>query len=156
MIWTTQKRVGSNRQGVNMNPPITVPLRATVEAVRDGKIVSRDNYYMLTKFGKPFTQKSISHWFSERAHMAGLPRECTAHGVRKALAKILADNGATSSELKATFGWTTSKLADLYTEQANKKDLATSGLERLGNKSVPLDAKKVSLSVTKSQKTRDR
>ena len=61
MIWTTQKRVGSNRQGVNMNPPITVPLRATVEAVRDGKIVSRDNYYMLTKFGKPFTQKSIPH-----------------------------------------------------------------------------------------------
>ena len=88
--------------------------------------------------------------------MACLLRECTAHGVRKALAKILADNGATSSELKATFGWTTSKLADLYTEQANKKDLATSGLERLGNKSVPLDAKKVSLSVTKSQKTRDR
>jgi len=155
MVFTTEKRVGKQRQGVDMNLPITAPLRDAIEAAREANIVSLDNY-VLTRFGKPFTQKSISHWFSERASMAGLPRECTAHGVRKALAKILADNGATSSELKATFGWTTSKLADLYTEQANKKDLATSGLERLGNKSVPLDAKKVSLSSTKSQKTGDR
>ena len=88
--------------------------------------------------------------------MAGLPRECSAHGVRKALAKILADNGATSSELKAIFGWTTSKLADLYTEQASKKELATSGLERLENGSVLPVAEKVSYPVTKSQKTRDR
>jgi len=155
MVFTTQKRVGKQRQGVDMNLPISAPLRDAIEAAREANIVSLNNY-VLTRFGKPFTQKSISHWFSERASMAGLPRECTAHGVRKALAKILADNGATSSELKATFGWTTSKLADLYTEQASKKDLATSGLERLGNVSVPLDAEKVSLSVTKSQKTRDR
>ena len=85
--------------------------------------------------------------------MAGLPRECSAHGVRKALAKILADNGATSSELKATFGLTTSKLADLYTEQANERDLATSGPERLENGSVLPVAEEVSYPVTKSQKT---
>tara|TARA_R100000995_G_scaffold84161_1_gene62028 strand:+ start:1716 stop:2948 length:1233 start_codon:yes stop_codon:yes gene_type:complete len=155
MVFTTQKRVGKQRQGVDMNLPITAPLRDAIEAAREANIVSLDNY-VLTRFSKPFTQKSISHWFSERASMAGLPRECTAHGVRKALAKILADNGATSSELKATFGWTTSKLADLYTEQANKRDLATSGLERLGNVSVPLDAEKVSLPVTKSHKTGNR
>ncbi len=155
MVFTTQKRVGKQRQGVDMNLPITAPLRDAIESAREANIVSLDNY-VLTQFGKPFTQKSISHWFSERASMAGLPRECTAHGVRKALAKILADNGATSSELKATFGWTTSKLADLYTEQANKRDLATSGLERLENVSVSPVAEKLSHLSTKPQKAGDR
>jgi site-specific recombinase XerD len=120
-FFTTKNRVGKQRQGVDMKLAITAPLGAAIEAAREANIVSLNNY-VLTQFGKPFTQKSISHRFSERASMAGLPRECTAYGVRKALAKILADNGATSSELKATFGWTTSKLADLYTEQANKRD----------------------------------
>ena len=88
--------------------------------------------------------------------MAGLPVECTAHGVRKALAKILAEHGATSSELKAAFGWTTSKLADLYTDQANKKDLATSGLERLRNVSVSPVAEKLSHLSTKTHKSGNR
>ena len=53
----------------------------------------------------------------------------------------MAESGATTSELKATFGWKTSRLADLYTDKANKKDLATSGLERFGNVSVSPAAK---------------
>lgn len=135
MIWTTSKRVGKNSQGVEMDLPIIPPLREAIDAVRSSNLVSLENF-VLTKFGSPFSQKSLSHWFSERAKMAGLPTECTAHGVRKALAKRLAESGASSSELKATFGWSTSKLADLYTEQASKKDLATSSLERMKNKVV--------------------
>ena len=73
--------------------------------------------------------------------MAGLPKECSAHGVRKCLATLMAESGATTSELKATFGWKTSRLADLYTDKANKKDLATSGLERMENVSVSPAAK---------------
>ena len=155
LVFTTEKRVGKDRRGVDLNLPISPDLRAAIDAAREADCVSLNNY-VLNRLGKPFTQKSLSHWFSERCRIAGLPVECTAHGVRKALAKILAEHGATSSELKATFGWTTSKLADLYTDQASKKDLATSGLERLRNVSVSPVADKLSHISTKSQKSGDR
>lgn len=155
LVFTTEKRVGKDRRGVDLNLPISPDLRAAIDAAREADCVSLNNY-VLNRFGKPFTQKSISHWFSERCKMAGLPVECTAHGVRKALAKILAEHGATSSELKAAFGWTTSKLADLYTDQASKKDLATSGLERLRNVSVSPVAEKLSHLSTKPHKSGNR
>ena len=141
MVWTTEKRVGKERRGVDMNLPILPELSQAIDAARKANIISLDNY-VATRTGAAFSQKSLSHWFSKRARMAGLPHECTAHGVRKALATHLAEKGATSAELKATFGWSTSKLADRYTEQASKKDLATSGLERMQNVTVsPSDEK---------------
>ncbi len=151
MVWTTEKRVGKERRGVDMNLPILPELSQAIAAAREANIISLDNY-VATRTGAAFSQKSLSHWFSKRCRMAGLPRECTAHGVRKALATHLAEKGATSSELKATFGWSTSKLADRYTEQASKKDLATSGLERLENVSVSPSDGKLSHLMTNPQK----
>lgn len=152
MIFTTSKRVGANGIGVDMNLPIIPELQEAIEAARSSNLVSLENY-VLTKWGKPFSSKSLSHWFSERAKMAGLPAECTAHGVRKSLAVTLAERGASSSELKATFGWTTSKLADLYPEQASKRELATTSLERMDNKIVQPYSVKLSNPATKSRKT---
>jgi hypothetical protein len=67
---------------------------------------------------------------------------CSAHGLRKAGASIAAENGATSDQLKAIFGWTTSQQADLYTRAARRKKLAGDGAklllpDRNENKNVP-------------------
>ncbi len=35
MIWTTQKRAGPNRQGVDMNWPIPPELQAALDAAKD-------------------------------------------------------------------------------------------------------------------------
>ncbi|RZO34946.1 MAG: integrase [Rhodospirillaceae bacterium] len=99
---------------------------------------------MLTQYGKPFSRKALASRFSDWADQAGLPKICSAHVVRKALATILANQEATTEELKATFGWSTSKQADVYTAQANKTKLGTSGLERIRNSSVPPAPSKVS------------
>lgn len=48
----------------------------------------------------------------------------SAHGLRKAGATIAADNGATSHQLMAIFGWTTIKQAEIYTKKADQKRLA--------------------------------
>jgi len=58
---------------------------------------------------------------------AGLP-ECTAHGVRKAGATIAAENGATTHQLMAIFGWDTLKQAEAYTKAADQKRLAESSM----------------------------
>jgi hypothetical protein len=61
---------------------------------------------------------------------AKLPH-CSAHGLRKAGAVIAAENGATSAQLQAVFGWTTSEQSDHYTRAAERKKLATAGAELL-------------------------
>ena len=46
------------------------------------------------------------------------------HGLRKAAAVAMADNGATTQQLMAWFGWISMAEAERYTRAANKKRLA--------------------------------
>jgi hypothetical protein len=76
--------------------------------------------------------------------MAGLPEYCTAHGVRKGVASLMSDNEATTGQMKAFFGWRTSKEVDNYTAKAERKRSAASALARLQPPSttvVPLERK---------------
>ena len=56
------------------------------------------------------------------ARMPPLPH-CSAHGLRKAGATIAANNGATSRQLMAIFGWDTLKEAERYTRNADQQRL---------------------------------
>ena len=48
----------------------------------------------------------------------------SAHGFRKIGATRAANNGATVAQLDAIFGWTGSKMALLYTQNADRRRLA--------------------------------
>ncbi len=54
-----------------------------------------------------------------------------AHGLRKAAATRAADNGATTHELMAVFGWIDIKEAEIYTRNANRKRLAAQAMTKL-------------------------
>jgi len=79
--------------------------------------------FLETSFGKPFTPAGFGNWFRERCDEAGLPH-CSAHGLRKAAATIMAENGATIHQLMAVFDWTNPAQAKPYTDAANRKKLA--------------------------------
>lgn len=49
----------------------------------------------------------------------------SAHGVRKIAATRAAENGATVAQLNAIFGWTGTTMASLYTQEADRRRLAT-------------------------------
>ncbi|WP_204340655.1 integrase [Rhizobium leguminosarum] len=72
---------------------------------------------------QPFSDKGLGNKMRQWCDKAGL-LHCSAHGLGKAGASIAAENGATSDQLKATFGWTTRQQADLYTRAARRKKLA--------------------------------
>src|SRR5690606_7322384 len=82
-------------------------------------------HLLVTEFGKPFTSNGFGNWFRKRCREAGVPG--SAHGLRKAAAARAADNGATTRELMAMFGWVTEKEAELYTRAADRKKLGLSG-----------------------------
>jgi integrase len=86
--------------------------------------------FIVTAFGKPFTNAGFGNKFREWCDAAGLPH-CTAHGLRKAGARRAAELGATNQELKAAGGWSTSKDVDTYTADAGQEGLARGIMERL-------------------------
>ncbi len=101
---------------VRIELPIAEELRVRIE----GAAVVGAATFLVGAHGKPFTAAGFGNWFRERCDEAGLPH-CSAHGVRKAAAARAADNGATTHELMAMFGWLNLKMADHYTKAADRK-----------------------------------
>ncbi|WP_084646792.1 tyrosine-type recombinase/integrase [Mesorhizobium sp. WSM2561] len=88
--------------------------------------------FMVTSYGKPFSSaESFGTWFAKQCNDAKLPKECRAHGLRKAGATIAADNGASAHELCAMFGWSKLATAEIYTKEADRKRLSRAASERI-------------------------
>jgi hypothetical protein len=47
--------------------------------------------FLTTEFGKPFSAAGFGNWFREQCDMANL-RHCSAHGLRKAAERQLAED----------------------------------------------------------------
>jgi integrase len=86
--------------------------------------------YLVTEFGKPFTSNGFGNWFRERCDLAGLP-QCSAHGLRKAMSRRLAEAGATMLEGRAVTGHKTDREFAHYAEQANKRALAGTAMGKV-------------------------
>jgi integrase len=100
--------------------PLPPALTKILEASQTGALT-----FLLTDYGKSFTDKGFGGWFRERCDAAGLPH-CSAHGLRKAAATALAEAGASAHQLMSWFGWSTLAEAERYTRAANQKKLAAS------------------------------
>jgi integrase len=98
-------------------------LPALASAIAEGP--TGDMTFIVSERGTPFTAESFTNWFKDRCREAGVPG--SAHGLRKAAATIAAENGATEQHLLAMFGWSTPRMAALYTKTANRRKLALAG-----------------------------
>lgn len=98
--------------------PILPELRQAIVATPSGNLT-----YLTTAYDRPFTAAGFGNRFRDWCNAAGL-KQCSAHGLRKAGAKIAAENGATAHQLMAIFGWETLRQAEVYTREANMALLA--------------------------------
>jgi integrase len=67
-------------------------------AMPPSKVVSLTPTFLTTSLGKPFTKAGFGNWFRDRCNEAGLPKGISAHGLRKATARRLADLGCTAHQ----------------------------------------------------------
>lgn len=111
-------RLRRGKNGESGSIPILPPLQAVIDASEIGHLT-----YLVTAFGKPFSDAGIGNWFRDRCDEAGLTH-CSAHGLRKAGATIAADLGASDEQLMALFGWRSRRQVSTYTRGANQKKLA--------------------------------
>lgn len=97
--------------------PVLPELQAIIEASPTGDLalIARHD-------GRPMVKEGFGNWFKKACEAAGVPG--SAHGLRKAGAARLANNGATVAQLEAIFGWEGGKMASLYTRTADRARLA--------------------------------
>ncbi|KWV45901.1 hypothetical protein AS156_23090 [Bradyrhizobium macuxiense] len=113
------KKTLKKRRTVSQKPLVPVLKAALVEHAD----ILGDLTFLVTDYGKPFSEAGFGNWFRDRCDEAGLPL-CSAHGLKKAGATIAAENGATDRQLMAMFDWDSPRMAWVYTKAAEQKRLA--------------------------------
>lgn len=78
--------------------------------------------FIRTQHGRAFSIKGFQKWFSNAATLAGLPH-CSSHGLRKARARMLAERGATTEQIKSVTGHVTDAEVNRYVRAASQKRL---------------------------------
>jgi integrase len=112
-----------------------------------------DLTFIVGERGQPFTKESFGNAFREACRAAGIPG--SAHGVRKIAATTAANNGATTSQLKALFGWTSDAMPTIYTRAADRERLGREAghmLENASRTSIPSPKRKVRAPERKGQR----
>src|SRR5262249_32935194 len=135
LLYTGQRRVDVVRMGaqhirngalyvrqektsVELMIPVHPDLAAIIAAV------PRDHLtFITTRRGGPFQGSAFSRWFREQCDTAGLPH-CSAHGLRKAAARRLAEAGCTAHEIGAITGHATLTELVRYTRAADQRRLS--------------------------------
>jgi integrase len=122
---------GRNRNPKKLTLPVLPALKSIIDASPCGELT-----FLVNDLNRPFTEAGFGNKFREWCNQAGL-RHCTAHGLRKASATIAANNGATSRQLMAIFGWDSMRMAEQYTRCADQVRLADDAMHLI----EPRDAK---------------
>jgi integrase len=86
--------------------------------------------FLTTHRGQPFLANSFGNWFREQCNAAGLPH-CSAHGLRKAAARRLAEAGCSTHEIAAITGHNSLKEVERYTKAVDQKRLAMSAIAKV-------------------------
>jgi len=86
--------------------------------------------FLVTSFGKPYTSNGFGNWFREVCDAAECP-DVSAHGLRKATARRLAEIGCSAPQIAAITGHATLAEVQRYIEAANRKRMAREGMTKL-------------------------
>jgi integrase len=112
--------IRQSKTGAQVDIPVLDELQAAIDAMPKADHLT----FLTTEFGKPFTPAGFGGWFRDQCNLAGLPKNLSAHGLRKAGAARLADHSCTDHEIMAWGGWTTVKQVQRYTKAADRRGLA--------------------------------
>jgi integrase len=86
-----------------------------------------DLTFLVTDEGQPYSEAGFGNWFRDQCDRAGL-KQCSAHGLRKAAARRLAEAGCSHAQIKAITGHRTDKEVTRYIQAASQRNLADQAL----------------------------
>jgi len=121
--------VRQQKTGTTLAIPVHPDLAAIIEATPSDHLI-----FLTTSFGKPFTAPGFGNWFREQCNAAGLPRQCAAHGLRKAACRRLAEAGCSANVIASISGHATLTEVARYTKAADQERMARDGMAAIGSR----------------------
>jgi integrase len=122
-IRTDALHVTQQKTGAELLIPVHLALAAIIAATPSQHLT-----FLTTAAGKPFTAAGFGNiWCRE----AGLPEECSAHGLRKPACRRLAEAGASANVIASISGHKTLREVERYTKAADQARMARAGIEMM-------------------------
>jgi integrase len=125
------KTKGSEKATVAV--PLHPDLSAALKAMPPSNVVrlTANKTLLRTSFGQPFTPAGFGNWFRRCCNEAGIPKDLSAHGLRKAAARRLAEAGCSTHQIAAITGHASLAEVQRYTNAADRKRLAQEAMKKL-------------------------
>ena len=117
--------VKQRKTGKELLIPIYPELRAVLDATPSEHLT-----FLVTATGKPYGDNHFSESFREWCDAAGLPKRCSAHGLRKARCRWFAERGCSGNEIMSNSGHATMKELVRYTAAADQARLARNAMAK--------------------------
>lgn len=121
----------TSKTGTVICIPVMPELREAIDAMPASNLT-----FLVTEYGAPFTPQGFTNWFKAKCKDAGLPAASSPHGLRKAFLTHLANNGATTAEMKSWSGHVHTQELDTYTRQVDRRRLAQDAMRKLQEQKV--------------------
>jgi integrase len=116
--------VRQQKTGKTLVIPVSPALVAALEATP-----SKHLTFLVTEDGKPFEAMAFTKWFRRCCDAAGLSGY-SAHGLRKAACRRLAEAGCSANEIAAISGHASLREVERYTRAADQARMARNAMAR--------------------------
>jgi integrase len=116
--------ITQQKTGTPLEIPITTELATAVNAVPSEHVV-----VLVNERGKAFTAKGFGKWFAKQCERIGL-KGLSAHGLRKAACRRLAEAGCSVNEIAAISGHRSLNEIARYTRAADQARMARNAMAR--------------------------
>jgi integrase len=117
-IHLTQRKTGTA-----LAIPVHAELAAIIEATPSDNLT-----FLVTRDGSPFADAGFGNLFRDWCNEAGLPKQCSAHGLRKAACRRLAEAGCSAPEIMAISGHASLREVQRYCAAADQARMARSAM----------------------------
>ena len=119
-------RVVQQKTGAALWIPIHPALQASIDATPKTGL-----QFIQTEHGTPFSVAGFGNWFRKQCDKAGLPPGYSAHGLRKAAGRRLAESGCTTHEIMSVLGHKSLSEAERYTRGADQRRNARAAVNKV-------------------------
>jgi integrase len=121
---------------------LAIPVHTDLQAILDAT-PSEHLTFLTTDRGEPYGGPNFSNRFREWCDAAGLPKQCSAHGLRKAACRRLAEAGCSANEIAAISGHASLREVERYTRAVDQARMARNAMARTKNETRTVKIREV-------------
>lgn len=116
----------AKKQSAHVEIPMLPQLERAIKAM-----TVRGDTYLLTNHGRPYSspeslRNKVQAWCKE----AGITGK-SSHGIRKAMATLLAESGITEKQIGAVLSHTRTETTEIYTRSASQRALSSVAMQAM-------------------------